>query len=504
MGLRIGGMNETRLALHGHFVGHCARCQKDDGRIGLAHGLCKFIVFENVVFQVSVAELPRSIGLVANIPIPDTVRRGMAVPSAPCAHGCIHRSIQVLNLVRRRVRIAKARVYGDVWFHSKEFAQGHEFVQAHIVDLHGVPSIIEHRRALVDVAHGVVPAPVGDEIAPGQAPHSSVHLAQKCDRIGTEAVDIVCRHQRYRADMKVPTANTDDFKGAVVGARSRAESKRKPLVSVRERSEGDRLPVVRARAPDQTDLYPGARSAAQIDPSYILFALDQSNSALPNAMGRGDVECNARALIAHKGMVLVHRHNLIGPHRPPLAERHGERGSAPPARRRWGNLGIYRRIELAVVKHLGPQAPRDKRAALLDESAVKVLRNRRCGLSSVNGYDDPSRKVRPTLLRDGCNRASQPQCRSAEQCCSCLHQGPQISSYLILPLGPDPHPGPRIDYDVTAIGRRLSLGRHRKAIDVDADGSDRDSLGSIAQLGLLDGHLRRLADRVDGIQTASG
>ena len=74
------------------------------------------------------------------------------------------------------MRIAEARVHGDVGLNADELAQRHEFVHADIVRLHGIPGIVERRWPFVDVADTVVPAPVRKEIAARQAPHAGVEL----------------------------------------------------------------------------------------------------------------------------------------------------------------------------------------------------------------------------------------------------------------------------------------------------------------------------------------
>ena len=88
MGLRVFQPHRARLAFHCHLVRHRAGGKQGDGRIDLAHRLGKFVVLQNVIFQRGMAELPRSIRLVADIPEFDAVGFGVPVFGAhapPCA-----------------------------------------------------------------------------------------------------------------------------------------------------------------------------------------------------------------------------------------------------------------------------------------------------------------------------------------------------------------------------------------------------------------------------------
>ena len=74
--------------------------------------------------------------------------------------------------------------------------------------------------------------------------------------------------------------------------------------------------------PDERDLHLAAGSAAKIDAACILLAFDQSEARLPNAVRRGGVERDARALVADKRLVLVHHHSFVGTNGTPFAKLH--------------------------------------------------------------------------------------------------------------------------------------------------------------------------------------
>ena len=172
-------------------------------RIAWANSLC----LQNVILQSGMAELPRSIGLVADIPELDVVGLGMPVVVRACAPMRVFTEpFMYSTSSAAECASPKPAFTRDVRVHTDQLAQCHEFVHAHIIGLHGVPRIVKYRRTLVDVADGVVPVPVREEIAAWQPPHPRVELAQQRDRVWPESLHIVSRHQRNRADMEVAAA----------------------------------------------------------------------------------------------------------------------------------------------------------------------------------------------------------------------------------------------------------------------------------------------------------
>ena len=111
------------------------------------------------------------------------------------AHEIIRTGTDHDGTERAPMRIAEARVHGDVWLYIDQLAYGHEFVESNIVRLHCVPGVVEHGRALVRVTDGVIPAPIGKEIPSWQAPETGVELTQQCGRVWPKPVYIVRGHQ---------------------------------------------------------------------------------------------------------------------------------------------------------------------------------------------------------------------------------------------------------------------------------------------------------------------
>ena len=214
-----------------------------------------------------------------------------------------------------------------------------------------------------------------------------------------------------------------------------------------ERARRDRLPVVFARPPDQRDLHLAAGRAAKIDPPCVLFTLHQGQARLPDSVRRGGVEFDARALVAHKRLVLVHRHHFVGTDRLPSAKPHTE-GTALPSRV-FRLLGRDREVELPVVEHLGPQAAVHRAADVLDEHAVLVLRHRRRRLLRVNGCDQLFRAGRLGLLRRQRRRTHCKQCRRPQECAPYLHM---VSPFMALPFARRRIPAPRRSLRLGSVG----------------------------------------------------
>ncbi len=160
------------------------------------------------------------------------------------------------------------------------------------------------------------------KLPPGSRHMPECSPAQQRDGIWAKTLHVVSRHQRHRADVKVPSPRSGDFKSCRVGIGLRRKTERELLVLVRERSNRDRLPIALAVAPDQRNLHMASGVATKINPAGILLPLNQGKARLPDAMRRSAVQCNARALVAHKGLVFVHHHNFVRTDWPPFAKLH--------------------------------------------------------------------------------------------------------------------------------------------------------------------------------------
>ena len=147
------------------------------------------------------------------------------------------------------------------------------------------------------------------------------------------------------------------------------KAERNLLVLAGECGNGDGLAVIFARAPDERDLDLAAGRAAEIDAAGIFLAVDQSKALLLDAVRRGGVESDARALVADERLLLVHDDDFFRADRIPFAK---PPPNAPPpcGAGRFRFLCGNREVEFAVIEHLGPKTAVHGAANVLDELAV--------------------------------------------------------------------------------------------------------------------------------------
>ena len=121
----------------------------------------------------------------------------------------------------------------------------------------------------------------------------------------------------------------------------------------------DGLPIAFAFTPDQRNLHLAAGSAAKINPADILLPLDQGRPGLLDAVRRGGVEFDARALVADERLVLVHGDVFIGTDGRHLRNWLRRRPPCSAA----GVFGLFRgdrEVKFPVIEHLRPQAAIDE------------------------------------------------------------------------------------------------------------------------------------------------
>jgi len=293
------------------------------------------------------------------------------------------------------VGIAEAGVDADIGHDADELAKRHELIHAEIVGLHGAPGVVPVGRPLIAIADGVVPDEVRRVIAT-VTPEAGLDLADERNGVGAEAFDVVRGHERERADVEVACAGSGDFKRGVGRVGSGSEGNRILFVLTGERRDGDGLAVVRSSAPNKCDVDLGARSSTEIDAAGIPFPVNEGEACLPDSMRSRGVERDARTLVADKGIVLVHHHNLVRPDGTPLADLHAH-GIALARRLGFGVFGDDGEVELAVVEHLSPEAAVHGAADVLDEHAVLVWRDGHTGLRGVDCRHDLVRRCRRLL-----------------------------------------------------------------------------------------------------------
>ena len=160
----------------------------------------------------------------------------MAVGGAPLAHRRVHRTVDVFDLFRGRMRVAETGVHADVGLHVEQLIEDHVLVDPQVVLLHFVPGGVQARGPLVGIADGIPPVPGGDHVPSRPAEHGRTDLFHLLDQIGAIAVEVVRGHQRHGADVERPFPGSRDFQAGVVGIRPGREAQGKLGVFGSERA----------------------------------------------------------------------------------------------------------------------------------------------------------------------------------------------------------------------------------------------------------------------------
>ena len=173
------------------------RADADDlyRRVRRLHDLGEAVVLLDVILKRHMAELPVAVHLVAHRPplhSPGTVPPVFGAPSAHQGGGC---AVDVFDLFGGHGLRALAAVDRDVRLGIDEAAQVQELVDADVVVLDPEPGRVLARRAAVGITDAVLPVVAADEIAARPAIYRRIQLLEQGQDIGTEALDVVCRHQ---------------------------------------------------------------------------------------------------------------------------------------------------------------------------------------------------------------------------------------------------------------------------------------------------------------------
>ena len=157
--------------LHHAFAPWSGRADRHqrDRRVGGAHGVGELIVLLYVIFQRHVAELPAAVHFVADAPVLDRVRFGMAVVRAPFPHRTCGRSVRIFDLLNGSFHAAQSTVDGDVRFRFQQPAEHHELVQAKVIVFDARPGRVLARRPAIARSDAVLPVVATDEIPAGPA-----------------------------------------------------------------------------------------------------------------------------------------------------------------------------------------------------------------------------------------------------------------------------------------------------------------------------------------------
>ena len=207
---------------------------------------------------------------------------------------------------------------------------------------------------------------------------------QNRGRVGSPAIDIVSRHQRNGPDPKLPGPDCGDLQSRVGGGCARCELKGNvaPLGAGGRHAED--LAIGRADAPNERNLNRGAGIAAQQEVSLIKPALCNVDATLAKSARQRCIDRDACTLHPDVGIVVVHPYYLIASYWPPFSI--GDPGAALDALRRRRVLPLRDDgvIELSVIEHFGPQAPRNQLAYGLDEHPVFIGGHRNAGLARID------------------------------------------------------------------------------------------------------------------------
>ena len=137
-----------------------------------------------------VADLPWAVHLVAEAPVLDAERRGMAVLLAKIAPVAARRPVHVFDKVARLVETARTEVDCEHHLGAGGAAPLREFMHADRIGLGRVPREIEPCGALFARPHAVFPIVGGHEIASGIAHNRDLKLPDELDHIGAHAVGV--------------------------------------------------------------------------------------------------------------------------------------------------------------------------------------------------------------------------------------------------------------------------------------------------------------------------
>ena len=267
-------------------VAHVAAADRLDRRVHFAHHLLNPVVFEDVLAQLHIAELPVPPHLIADAPPLDAERFRVAVGGTGFAHEGVRGAIGVFHLGRGRISVAETGVHRDHRLGSDQVAQVNELIHAHVVRLDAGPRGIRPGGPLVALAQAIAPVVAANKVAAGPAIDRSVELFEQFDRVFAEPIRVVGGHEGHTPDLQRAFAGRADRQAAVVGVHAGGELERH-LVE-RRGDLADRLDsfLVFARAPREAD---GHRRhlgvACENDVASVLLASEQSEFFLVDAHG---------------------------------------------------------------------------------------------------------------------------------------------------------------------------------------------------------------------------
>src|ERR1700722_2016859 len=124
-------------------------------------------------------------------------------------------------------------------------------------------------------------------------------LFEQSNRVWSEALDVICRHQGNGADMEIARPGAGNLKCRLRRIGLGVETQWKFLVLL---GKGKRhgLAIAVTATPNQRNLHSGSGSAAKINAAGIFFPAQERETSLSDAMRRRCLKKDLRAVIAHK------------------------------------------------------------------------------------------------------------------------------------------------------------------------------------------------------------
>jgi len=167
-----------------------------DLRVDPLHHLAELGEGAGVFLRRLVADLPVAVHLIADAPVADVMRRGVAVRPAQAGDSRVGGPVAVLDPVPRLAHVAVAAVDDQERLRPHQTAELDELVCAEAVGLDVVPGQVQPRRALRDGADPVAPVVAGGEVAAGVADQGHPQPAQGGDHVRAQAPRVGQRRVR--------------------------------------------------------------------------------------------------------------------------------------------------------------------------------------------------------------------------------------------------------------------------------------------------------------------
>ena len=173
-------------AERGHRPAGAAARDELQARVQLAHPARHLGRQSSVLVGRLVAELPRTVHLVAQAPHTDPVRLACAVGHAQVRQVGPARVVGVLQQVQRLLKAPGAEVDRHHRLHARGSGPRHELVETERVALDGPPRRVQSGRPVRERADAVLPPVTGHEVAARVAHDRHAELAHQVQDVAAE------------------------------------------------------------------------------------------------------------------------------------------------------------------------------------------------------------------------------------------------------------------------------------------------------------------------------